>query len=119
MLSHLKPLIEYTGVSDNINRYHNILYFWLIIYGQIKFQGCSSISLLKNDKQILIENIHHNISNKKDEVKNTTHVNSISNLSIFKSKIVQPKTDDHLVDLMNCDEESITLIDQSKHIKIV
>ena len=50
LLSHLKPLVEFTGVSDNINRYHQILYYWLIIYRQITFQGCPSISLSKNSK---------------------------------------------------------------------
>ena len=32
LLSHLKPLVEFTDISDNINRYHQILYYWLIIY---------------------------------------------------------------------------------------
>ena len=86
LLSHLKPLVVYTGVSDNINLYHQILYFWLIIYRQMICQYCSRISLSNNDKQRLIENIHHSISNKKCEVKNTSHVNSISNLSVLKSK---------------------------------
>ena len=27
LLSHLKPLVEFTGVSDIINRYHQILYY--------------------------------------------------------------------------------------------
>ena len=36
---------------------------------QIKIQSCSSISLPKNDKKTQIENIHHNISNKKCEAK--------------------------------------------------
>ena len=64
LLSHLKPHVEFTGVSDNINRYSQILYYWLIIYRQITFQGYRSISLSKNNKQILNENIHHSISNK-------------------------------------------------------
>ena len=117
VLSHLKPHVEFTGVSDNINRYHQILYYWLIIYRQITFQGCPSISLSKNNKQILNENIHQSISNKKCKVKQITYLNSISNLSIFKSKIIQPKTDDNFVDLINCDENYFTLIDNSKHIK--
>ena len=28
LLSHLKPLVEYSVVSDSINRYHQALYFW-------------------------------------------------------------------------------------------
>ena len=32
LLSHFKPLVEYPVVSDNTNRCHSILYFWLIIY---------------------------------------------------------------------------------------
>ena len=93
------------------------LCYWLIIYRQITFKGCPIISLSKNNKQILNENIHHSISNKKCKVKNITHVKSISNLLIFKSKIIQPKTNDKFVDLMTCDEDYITLIDKSKHIK--
>ena len=45
------------------------------------------------------------------------HVNSVSKISIFKSKIIQLKNYHNFVDLMNCDDESIKLIDQSKHIK--
>ena len=46
--------------------------------------------------------------------KHTVHINSISKISIFKSEIVQLKSDDKFVDfvdLMNCDDESIILID--------
>ena len=57
------------------------------------------------------------LSNEKRIVKTITHVNSKSNLSIFKSKIIQPKTNDNFVNLMKCDEISCTLIDNSKHIK--
>ena len=39
------------------------------------------------------------------------YVNSISKISIFKSKIMQLKIDDNFVDLMNCDDESIKPID--------
>ena len=89
----------------------------LIIYRQIKIKSCSDLSLLENDKQTQIENIHHSISNKKYEVKNTSHVNSISKISIFKPNIIQLKNDDNFVDLMNCDDESIKLIGQSEDIK--
>ena len=48
--SHVTSLVEYPFVSDNISRYHQILYFWLIIYRQIKIQSCSGFSLLINDQ---------------------------------------------------------------------
>ena len=63
LLSHLKPLVEYPIVTDNIHRYHQILYFWLIIYRQIKIQSCSGLILPNNDKQTQIENVHRNMSN--------------------------------------------------------
>ena len=117
LLSHLKPLVEFTGVSDNINRYHQILYYWLIIYRQISTQGCPSISSSKNNKKVLNENIHQSLLNKNCKVKTITHVNSKYNTSIFKSPIIQPKTNDNFVNLTKCEEISCILIDNSKHIK--
>ena len=46
------------------------------------------------------------------------HVNSISKISIFKSKIIQLQNNSNFLDLMNCDDKSIKLIDQSNHKKI-
>ena len=98
LLSHLKPLVQNTGVSDNINRYHQILYYWLIIYRQITLQCRPSISLSKNNKQLLNENIHQSISNKNCQGQKITPVNSNYKVSIYKSKIIQPKTNENFVD---------------------
>ena len=65
LLFHLKPLFEYPVVTDNINRYHQVLYLWLIIYRQIKLKSYSTLSLTNNDKKTQSENIHQHISNPK------------------------------------------------------
>ena len=65
--------------------------------------------MIKKHKAKIFINIYR-IQNKKIK-----YLNSISKISIFKSKIIESKKENNFIDLINCEDQPTKLNDHVKH----